>query len=165
MIEFLEVKTRKQIEAVAALAQKIWHEHYDRLLEKGQVDYMLHAFQSADAIESAIQSQGYTYYLVRCDGMEIGYIGLQPQEDGSLFLSKLYIDAPARGKGFGRECLAYVCDRARRMDCRRVWLTVNRDNAGSIAVYKHFGFRIFDSQNVDIGGGYTMDDYFMEKQL
>ena len=40
-----------------------------------------------------------------------------------------------------------------------IWLTVNKHNNGTIAVYKKFGMKIIRSQVTDIGNGFVMDDY------
>ena len=40
-----------------------------------------------------------------------------------------------------------------------IWLTVNKRNDDSIAIYKKFGMEIIRSEVTDIGSGYVMDDY------
>ncbi|BFT72400.1 GNAT family N-acetyltransferase [Paenibacillus sp. P36] len=46
-----------------------------------------------------------------------------------------------------------------------IWLTVNRNNESSIAVYEKKGFRTVREQIVDIGNGFVMDDFIMEKEI
>ena len=46
-----------------------------------------------------------------------------------------------------------------------LYLTVNRENAGSIAAYLAMGFRKVREQVTDIGEGYVMDDFIMEKAV
>jgi len=48
---------------------------------------------------------------------------------------------------------------------RELWLTVNKDNADSIAFYRRVGFGIAGSSVTDIGGGFVMDDYRMSKSV
>ena len=43
-------------------------------------------------------------------------------------------------------------------------LNVNKYNP-TIDIYEHLGFRIIESEVNDIGKGYVMDDYVMEKRL
>jgi hypothetical protein len=54
------------------------------------------------------------------------------------------------------------------MACERgathLWLTVNKGNP-SVRAYERLGFKIVDAMVVDIGGGYVMDDYKMEKDV
>lgn len=42
---------------------------------------------------------------------------------------------------------------------------MNKYNTASIKVYKNLGFIIADSIVADIGNGFVMDDYIMEKKL
>ena len=44
-------------------------------------------------------------------------------------------------------------------------LTVNKHNSNSIEAYKKMGFEIIRPMVTDIGSGYVMDDYYMEKKL
>ena len=46
-----------------------------------------------------------------------------------------------------------------------IWLTVNKYNDGSIAVYNKAGFTVREEAIFDIGNGFFMDDYVMEKML
>ena len=155
------VTDENQVNTVALVAQEIWHQHYGDLLGKDQVDYMVDRFQSAPAISRQLREEGYRYYLVLVDGKPNGYVGLVPEGD-RLFLSKLYLRAQVRGQGIARGVMDFLCNLCRLEGYQTIWLTVNKHNAGSIAVYQHLGFRTVDSQVADIGGGYVMDDYIME---
>jgi diamine N-acetyltransferase len=44
-------------------------------------------------------------------------------------------------------------------------LTVNKGNEGSIAIYRKSGFSVRESVVFNIGNGYVMDDFIMEKRL
>ena len=46
-----------------------------------------------------------------------------------------------------------------------LWLTVNRNNAGSIAFYERAGFRKTNELVTDIGAGFVMDDWRMAKSV
>ena len=46
-----------------------------------------------------------------------------------------------------------------------IWLTVNKNNSGSIEAYKRMGFNIIDKIITDIGAGFVMDDYKMQLKL
>ena len=43
--------------------------------------------------------------------------------------------------------------------------SLNRNNRSAIAAYGKHGFEIRDTAVKDIGGGFVMDDYIMEKRL
>jgi RimJ/RimL family protein N-acetyltransferase len=47
----------------------------------------------------------------------------------------------------------------------KIWLTVNRFNENTIKVYEKKGFIKTRTQVADIGNGFVMDDYIMEKTI
>ena len=46
-----------------------------------------------------------------------------------------------------------------------IYLTCNKYNKHSLAVYEKFGFQWIDSVQTDIGNGFIMDDYILEYRL
>lgn len=160
-IKLVEVQTEQQIEAAAALADEIWHEWFPSILSAEQIDYMVDKFQSVRAMTEQINS-GYTYYILRKGDARIGYTAIRPDADGRLFLSKIYIKKEYRGNGYASEVFAFLKDYCREHGLSAIWLTVNKHNDNSIAVYKKSGFRIIGEDVTDIGNGYVMDDYFFQ---
>jgi diamine N-acetyltransferase len=160
---FIEVLTESQLEIVDALAYEIWHEHYEPILGKPQVDYMVEKFQSKAAMKEQIK-KGYIYYLIEEESRNIGYIGIQPKED-ELFLSKLYIKSTERSKGHGKKAVLFLEGLAREKKLNKISLTVNKGNVKSIAAYEKIGFKNLGSIVMDIGNGFVMDDYKMEKYI
>lgn len=158
---FHKVKEQEEINVVAELGTKIWHEHYSSILEPAQIDYMVDKFQSANAVALQINDQGYEYYLIKDEDSVVGYIGLVMETD-RIFLSKLYIAKEARGKGLASKAFVFLTELASSNKKQAIWLTVNRYNSGSIAVYEKKGFIKVREQVSDIGNGYVMDDYVME---
>lgn len=151
---------------LSALAHIIWHEHYVPIIGHAQVEYMLAAGYSVDALASA-QTHGSRFTLAVLDGRDCGYAGLSP--DGSdpavAWLDKLYVHADARGSGVGRALVVHAARQATALGADELWLRVNRDNAGSIAAYQRLGFTIERTDVKDIGDGYVMDDYLMRAPL
>lgn len=156
------VESREQIESVAALARETWTEHYVPIIGAAQVAYMLAKFQSAEAVARQIADEGYEYYLAS----GAGYLALVPDLAGkSVLLSKIYLKAELRGTGLGRALVEFAEQRCAELGGRELWLTVNRNNAGSIAFYERMGFRKTNAQTTDIGGGFAMDDWRMAKRV
>ena len=156
------VASPDQIAAVAALARETWTQHYVPIIGAAQVEYMLAKFQSAEAIARQIAAEGYEYYLAP----GAGYLALVPDPaKKSLLLSKIYVKASARGTGLGRALAEFAERRCCELGCNELWLTVNRNNAGSIAFYERLGFRKTQTLVTDIGGGFVMDDLRMAKAV
>ncbi len=153
------------LELVQELAVRTWREHYTPIIGREQVEYMLRWFQSASAIAEQIRN-GYVYYLLLSHGVPAGYLAYVKQPDiEGLQLSKLYVLRDQRGRGLGGYGLELVQEHCLRQGLDLVWLTVNKSNSDSIAWYYHMGFEYAGSQVADIGGGFVMDDYVLQKRL
>ena len=153
---------------VEMLADRIWREHYPSIISESQIQYMLERFQSAAAIREQIQS-GYNYFLVYLEDKAIGYyaFSLEPvaPEQVTLFLSKIYIEKQHRGIGAGRFAFLQIEKAAQRLGAVSISLTVNRHNTDSIKAYKRWGFSLAGEIVTDIGNGFVMDDYRLEKPI
>lgn len=157
--------SRSDIEIIARLAEEIWNEHYISIIGREQVDYMVENFQSATAMQDQLD-EGYRYYIVEYDSRYAGYFAvLEDREANTLFLSKLYVHRDFRGKGIARVCISYIEDICRALGLTKVWLTVNKYNDLAIRAYEKMGFVVVDSMTQDIGNGFIMDDYKMEKKI
>ncbi len=96
-VQYVKVTTTTDVNRMCALAKEIWHEHFTPIIGYDQVVYMLEKFQSPVAVNGQIE-EGYEYYLTMVDGQLVGYIGIH-KGPSALFLSKLYLEKSARGKG------------------------------------------------------------------
>lgn len=163
-VTFEPATTPQEIEQIAQMADEIWHEYFTPIIGERQVVYMLDKFQSAPAITRQIREENMQYFRIIQDSVMAGYTGIREKGDG-LFLSKLYIEKSHRGQGLARQAMAFLTDFCRSRELPKIWLTVNRHNAPTIAVYKKLGFVIAQEQAAPIGGGFVMDDYIMEKAL
>ena len=165
MSEIREVTRPADIAVVARLADEIWNEHYVPIIGQAQVDYMIGKFQSEAAIAEQIRG-GYLYFLISDGGEDAGYLGLLPDERAlRMLLSKIYVRKDRRGEGLGRAMMALAEDLCRRMRLECLWLTVNKNNRDSIAAYERMGFANVGPVVQDIGGGFVMDDFRMEKRI
>ena len=163
MAKFNIATTKNQFEAIAQLADTIWREHYIPIIGLEQVDYMVENYQSAEAMYSQY-IDGYHYFMINYNNLFVGYISIK-KEDYSLFLSKIYISKEYRGKKIGKSAIDFVQEKALEMNCKSILLGVNRFNVNTIAAYKAMGFKIIGEMITDIGNGFIMDDYKMEKLI
>jgi ribosomal protein S18 acetylase RimI-like enzyme len=144
-------------------AREIWTQHYTPIIGKAQVEYMLDQFQSRKAIAADIAS-GYVYSLAYAGGQACGYSAVRFDPD-ALFLSKLYVSETFRGRGIARALLRAAEETARKRGLACIRLICNKHNASSLAAYARMGFSRVADVVTDIGGGFVMDDYVMEKTL
>ena len=163
MINFYEVKSDRDLLLIEGMAHTIWHEHYTPIIGTEQVKYMLDKFQSVKTMKAQIDA-GYHYFTICQDDQAFGYLSFNKRNE-ELFLSKIYVLKEARGKGIGKKAMNFVLDTARGIGCEKVSLTVNKYNHNSIKAYERIGFINKKELVQDIGGGFVMDDYLMEKQV
>lgn len=163
-LELIPVYNKAQIAAVVQLAGEIWPEHYLSIIGQAQIDYMLARLQSDAAIAEQIKS-GYEYFLLTRGQHNLGYAAICiDSAAGSLFISKLYLLKAVRGQGLGRVAMNALVQLATLRDVRTLWLTVNKHNPARHA-YERMGFVTIAEVVADIGGGYVMDDYKMQRTL
>lgn len=158
-------ESRQDAGDIAKLAEKIWIEHYTPIIGTEQVRYMLDKFQSFDRIYSDIISAEYQYFVALCSGIPAGYASIRTGGNKDIFLSKLYVEKAYRGKGIARKIIITIRDIGIKGGYDYIWLTVNKNNSGSIEAYKRMGFNIIDKIITDIGAGFVMDDYKMQLKL
>ena len=162
-MRLIPVQTSLQRERLARLAEAIWREHYTPILGPEQVAYMVANYQSYEAIGERI-SQGERYWLMLEVDKPVGYCAFSLEED-ALFLSKLYVAAPYRGRGLAAQALRELERVAREAGLKRIYLHVNRGNGASIAAYRALGFAVEREIDTDIGQGFAMNDYIMAKRV
>lgn len=178
-VSFEPVNTQEELELLAELSDEIWHEYWPAIIGPEQTDYMVEKFQSLDAIKAGIAEQGYRYWFI-CDNAEadacaanlrtqrgvVGYTGgYTESETNRFFVSKIYLLSTQRGKGLCSKTIAFYEQLCRNEDLRAMYLTVNKHNELGIRAYKGKGFETIDAVETDIGNGFVMDDYIMEKTV
>ena len=80
-------------------------------------------------------------------------------------ISKIYVDVDFRGNNLGTELLNFTISKSKEEHFKTIWLTVNKNNTKSIEWYKQKGFEIKEAVVFDIGNGFIMDDYLLEKSV
>ena len=153
--------TIKDAAVIETLAKQIWTQHYTPIIGEKQVSYMLDKFQSQAAIKSDIDSD-YVYAIAYLNDAACGYSA--DKIDRGVFLSKFYVLQSCRGAGVGKALMDNIVSFTNDHKQPRIWLTCNKFNP-SLAVYKKMAFDVIGEVVTDIGGGYVMDDYELEKKL
>ena len=163
-MEFRRVRLdqKEQIRRLSAFATAVNRDYYEPLLGHEQTEYHVAKFLGVASIVDQLKC-GYTYYLCESEGDLIGFFAFFPRND-ALYLSKLYVDKAHRGKGLGKETVAFLKRQAKELGLTAIELNVNRFNP-TVAVYEHWGFIRMGEEKIDIGSGFVMDDYVYRLEL
>ncbi len=133
------VAKAKYIHMTADLASELWHEVYKRCYPAKQLDTLVDALQSADAIEEDIDND-VNYFLVFLGDKLIGYFAWK-MENTALHLIHLYLKPEYRGKALGRDIVA-TCERLARGEGRgRVYCEVHNKALPVMQFFKARGYR------------------------
>lgn len=143
------------------LALEIWNTHYIPIIGQQQVDYMLSTLYSENSLMKQMEG-GQEFTLIYLDELAIGYFSLSRKENVS-FLHKFYIDSTKQQLGIGTTVLNEIISKSN--GATSIELTVNRKNFKTINFYFKNSFRIKSVEDFDIGNGYFMNDFVMEKFL
>ncbi len=162
-LRIIPVTNEELVLSLSAVADDIWHEYFTPIIGEAQVDYMLEKFLSPDALIEQINS-GYEYFLFSYEYTFAGFAGVH-EEDGKLFLSKLYVHKDFRGKKIGSYMFQKFVELCKLRGLTKIWLTCNRNNENTLAIYEHLGFKRVREEKADIGNGFYMDDYILEYDI
>ena len=150
---------------VARLADIIWRAHYSSMISMAQIDYMLDGRYVPERMRQYLDSDQRWMWVLCVDGEPAGYCSCSLSDDDAMKLEQLYLLSAHKGKGLGGIMLRHVEAQALTQARPRLYLTVNKGNTDSIAIYRKSGFVVREEAVFDIGNSYVMDDYVMEKRL
>jgi ribosomal protein S18 acetylase RimI-like enzyme len=165
----IERAAPRDAEMVALLGRVTFREtfsHFFAAYESDLHDYLDRTF-AVSRIRSSLMQERNRYWLVRLDGLPIGYAKLKAPSPTPLLngvaaaeLQKIYMLREFVGRGIGKPLLEAVIADARSRDIRVLWLDVLRQNHRAIMFYERRGFTPLGSGSFTIGAE-TFDLHLM----
>jgi ribosomal protein S18 acetylase RimI-like enzyme len=149
---------------VEQLAREIWPVAYDGIVPPQQLVYMLDLIYNNAALRDQLLNQHHTFLMVEQDSQPIGFASYSTVAPGVSKLHKLYVHQSTQGQGIGKLLIDHIIAQLQRQSIHTVRLNVNRYNKARF-FYEKLGFEITKEEDVDIGSGYFMIDYVMEKKI
>lgn len=154
----------KDIPLIRALCFKVWPQTYSSLLSKEQVDYMLEMMYSEASLKKQMIDEDCRFIFVYDNDEPVGFASFSETDPMIFKLHKIYILQNQQGRGTGKFIIDYIIDTIKSEGATALRLQVHRKNK-AIKFYEKSGFTILFEFKFDIGKGYIMDDYMMEKNL
>ena len=161
---FVTLDTPESLQIVRDIAHEVWPKTFAPILPPEQIPYMMNMMYAPEVMEREL-GEGYHFAALLVDGVPSGYISWSPYHGDTAKLHKVYLLTSCHGKGFGRMLLDYASDVCRAAGFKQLRLNVNKHNERAISVYLKNGFETVESVKNDIGSGFYMDDYVMEKRI
>jgi len=135
------------------------------ILSSDQIEYMLRDKYTEAGFARYFSATDKWFDVLRVNGVLSGFLRTTRASVERFKLEKIYLSIAVRGQGYGRLLLERADSLARKQGCGRVFLYVNRANARSIAAYQRPGYVIAQSEVLEIGNSFVMDDHLVEKSL
>jgi RsiW-degrading membrane proteinase PrsW (M82 family)/ribosomal protein S18 acetylase RimI-like enzyme len=148
---------------IRELSLQVWPQTYASILSPEQIQYMLHLMYSEAALHQQLQDNHH-FFIVYNAGIPIGFTSYSAVEPSIFKLHKIYILPQQQGRGTGRKVMEQVIERIKQEGANTLRLNVNRNNP-ALQFYEKLGFIPIGAEDTDIGNGYLMEDYVLEKQL
>ena len=153
----------EEIPLLRSLVFRVWPQTYKSILSDAQIDYMLELMYSEESLRTQI-SEGSRFIFIEEDKEPVGYASYQRINKNVFKLHKLYVLPSQQGKGSGRAMVDYIISKIKEEGGSQLQLQVNRGNKAR-QFYEKLGFEIIEERDFDIGNGFVMDDYVMEKKI
>ena len=96
-------------------------------------------------------------------GQRVGTCALVKMNEGEFEVAKMAVTHELRGKGIGRQLLAFVIEDARQMGAWRLYIESNSSLKNALHLYESFGFRHLPVEQAQ--PHFARGDVFMELLL
>ncbi len=153
----------KDIPLIRELTFKTWPQTYSSILSQEQIVYMLDLMYSESSLKKQME-EGCRFFILYDDDKAIGFSSHQDMGDGVFKLHKIYLLQDQQGKGAGKFLMNAILEEIKKKDAAALQLQVNRYNKAK-EFYERLGFKVLHQADFDIGNGYFMNDFVMEKKL
>ncbi|MBL7737619.1 MAG: GNAT family N-acetyltransferase [Chitinophagaceae bacterium] len=151
------------IPLIRDLTYKVWPQTYSAILSKEQIDYMLNSMYSKPSLQSQMQ-KGDQFVLAYNGNEPVGFASFALTGSHTYKLHKIYVLPSQQGKGTGKFIIDQLSNAMKAKGASMLQLNVNRNNPAK-SFYEKIGFAVIKEEDIDIGSGYFMNDYVMEKKL
>lgn len=164
----IALATDEHLPIIRDIAHRTWPATFGEILSPEQIGYMLEIMYSLDALQKQVHEQGHVFLLAAepVSDTNLGYVSFELNYQGqpTTKIHKLYILPENQGKGVGHALVSAVTMMARQHGNDSLSLNVNKHNK-AVQFYERLGFSVADTEVIDIGNGFVMDDLVMTKPL
>jgi ribosomal protein S18 acetylase RimI-like enzyme len=165
MQEIIEAN-ESHLPAIQHIARLAWEATYTEILTREQIEYMFDWMYSIHSMLEQMKAKGHRFLIAGNGDSYTGFVSFEKNYKNDLRtkIHKLYVLPDVQKSGTGRALVDAVAEIAKASGDTYLSLNVNRFNKAQ-GFYKKLGFDIIAEEDIDIGHGYLMEDYIMEKAL
>ena len=161
----IKIATIEDIAIIRNIAYNTWPSTFGEILTKEQIAYMLDMMYAEEVLKNHIQNGTQTFLIYVDENEPQGFAAYEAMpHNGKLKIHKIYLLPSSQGKGIGKKLFSYLEQTAKDLNLLRTSLNVNKYNK-AIHFYNKLGYQTVKTEIIDIGHGFIMDDFVMEKIL
>ncbi|MEO5947407.1 MAG: GNAT family N-acetyltransferase [Chitinophagaceae bacterium] len=156
--------TINDIELIRELTFKVWPQTYSSIISKEQIDYMLEMMYSKKSLSDQMLEDS-KFIIVEDTTEPIGFASYKSIDIATYKLDKIYVLKTQQGKGTGTFVINHILQQIKNKGATSLQLQVNRNNINAKSFYEKIGFSVIQEADFEIGNGYFMNDFVMEKKV
>lgn len=158
--------THEHISMIQDIAYKTWPITFSGILSAQQINYMLEIMYHESALLKQLDELGHHFLLAQKGTDYLGYSSYENHYKGlkQTKIHKIYILPETQGMGIGKKLIETVESIAKKEGSNELVLNVNKYNEAQ-RFYNRLGFKVVNTEDIDIGSGFLMEDKIMVKKL
>jgi diamine N-acetyltransferase len=162
----IQYATSTDFPTIQHIARQTWPVTFGEILSDQQIAYMLEMMYSETALTQQITEKNHVFLLAQVNSVISGFVSYELHFGGKAQtkIHKIYLLPQTQGQGIGKALLDQVQQLALKSGDNSLTLHVNRFNK-AVNFYEKMGFEITAEEDIDIGGGFWMQDFVMTKRL
>lgn len=155
-----------KFEIIRTIADETWPLTYGEILIQEQIKYMFDMMYSLESLQHQAENKKHHFILAQDSNKYLGFASFEfnSNESTKTKIHKIYILPTQQGKGIGKLLTDYITEEAQKQQQTAIVLNVNKYNSAK-KFYAKIGFSVAYEEVIDIGKGFVMDDFVMEKKL
>jgi ribosomal protein S18 acetylase RimI-like enzyme len=162
----IQKNTDENFTDIIAIAKEVWPIAYGAILSQEQLDYMMEMMYSVPSLQKQAKEKGHRFIVATKNDISVGFAAFEFNytKKPKTKIHKIYVLSNQQGNGIGKSLIDFISNEAKARYQKALVLNVNKNNI-AIRFYESIGFDISYEEVIDIGNGYVMDDYVMEKSI
>ena len=153
----------EDITLIRELSMQVWPQTYSGILSVEQIEYMLDRMYSEASLHQQLHDK-HQFLIVYNAGVPVGFASYSELEPTLFKLHKIYVLPIHQGRGTGRFIIEKIIHEISKQGAKILQLNVNRNNVAR-HFYEKLGFEVIGEEDINIGNGFFMNDYVMEKKI
>ena len=152
---------------IRQIAYDTWPISYGSIISQPQIEYMLDLIYNIESLKNQANNFNHQFILALNNfNIPVAFASFSVNEKNTTQyrLHKLYVLPDYHRKGIGKIMLNHIISESSMNNIDSIQLNVNRYN-NALQFYLRNNFKIIREEDIDIGNGFFMNDYVMEKTV